>query len=118
PDYVTLRHALQSYRAGSRDGGAAPIGGAADNARSRQRPPADRSAEDGNDSRLRQIVVNLERLRWLPRHLPADRVWVNLPNAQLVLYRNNQPVFTTRVVIGQSDWQTPELQTEITSLLF
>ena len=62
-----------------------------------------------------QIAINLERLRWLPRNLPADRVWVKLPNAQLVLYRNNQPVFTTRVVVGEVDKQTPELQTEIDS---
>ena len=103
-DYVALRHALQAYRGGVR--GAAPT-----EAAGRRQPM-------GNDPRLQQIVVNLERQRWLPRHLPADRVWVNLPNAQLVLYRGNQPVFTTRVIIGQSDWQTPELQTEITSLLF
>ncbi len=67
---------------------------------------------------MRQIAVNLERLRWLPRNLPADRVWVNLANAQLVLYRDNQPVFTTRVVVGEVDKQTPELQTTIDSLLF
>jgi murein L,D-transpeptidase YcbB/YkuD len=107
-DYVALRHALQAYRGGAR--GVA----AATEAAGRRQP----KVETGNDPRLQQIIVNLERQRWLPRRLPADRVWVNLPNAQLVLYRSDQPVFTTRVVIGQNDWQTPELQTEITSLLF
>jgi murein L,D-transpeptidase YcbB/YkuD len=67
---------------------------------------------------LRQIAVNLERLRWLPRNLPAERVWVNIADAQLALYRDDQPVFTTRVVVGQSSWQTPELQTSIESLLY
>ncbi len=34
------------------------------------------------------------------------------------LYRDNRPVFTSRVVVGEIDKQTPELQTSITSVLF
>ena len=114
PDYIALRRALQSYRSAAAAGGAAPAG--TSGAGNRQLPgsPADRTSE----TRLRQITVNLERLRWLPRNLPADRVWVNTANAQLVLYRGGQPVFTTRVVVGEVDKQTPEFQTTIDSLLF
>lgn len=68
--------------------------------------------------RARQIAVNLERLRWLPRDIPADRVWVNTASEQLELFRNNEPVFTTRVVVGQSDKQTPEFHTQIVSVLY
>ncbi|HWD60665.1 MAG TPA: L,D-transpeptidase family protein [Stellaceae bacterium] len=68
--------------------------------------------------RVRQIAVNLERLRWLPRELPADRVWVNTANAQLQLFRNDKPVFTTRVVVGETDKQTPEFSTHIVSVLY
>jgi murein L,D-transpeptidase YcbB/YkuD len=92
PAYRALRQALQSQRA--------------------------TAAGDANEHRRRDIEVNLERLRWLPRQLPADRVWVNTANAQLVLYRDDRPIFTTRVVVGQTDWQTPELRTTIDSLLF
>jgi L,D-transpeptidase YcbB len=70
------------------------------------------------DQRARQIAVNLERLRWLPRKLSADRVWVNTANAQLQLFRNDVPVFTTRVVVGETDKQTPEFHTQIVSLLY
>jgi len=114
PGYAALRQALQSYQLVAPGGGAPPIGAALDNARQRQQSPADKTSE----ARLRQIAVNLERLRWLPRNLPRDRVWVNLPDAELVFYRDDLPVFTTRVVIGQFDWQTPELQASIESLLF
>src|SRR5579872_719706 len=68
--------------------------------------------------RARQIAVNLERLRWLPRDIPADRVWVNTANEQLQLFQNNEPVFATRVVVGQSDKQTPEFQAQIVSVLY
>jgi murein L,D-transpeptidase YcbB/YkuD len=68
--------------------------------------------------RARQIAVNLERLRWLPRQMPADRLWVNTANAQLYLYRNNEPAFTTRVVVGEVDKQTPEFHANVVSVLY
>jgi len=114
PAYVALRRALQAYRSGAAGAEAARMG--AD--RSGARRPRSPSADPTSDARLQQIAVNLERQRWLPRSLPADRVWVNIANAQLVLYRAGQPVFTTRVVVGEVDKQTPEFQTTIDSLLF
>ena len=70
------------------------------------------------DERARQVAVNLERLRWLPRPMPADRVVVNAASAQLQLFRADRPVFATRVVVGQADKQTPEFQAAIESVLF
>jgi hypothetical protein len=66
------------------------------------------------------IEANLERQRWLPRELPADRVWVNVPDQQLVLFRDDRPVFVTRVVVGDTTdrKQSPEFHTIIESTLF
>lgn len=76
----------------------------------------------GNTSaaRLRAIEVNLERERWLPRHLPPDRVWVNVADERLVLYRDDRPVFSTKVIIGQDEVrnQSPEFQATITGVLY
>jgi murein L,D-transpeptidase YcbB/YkuD len=96
PTYRALRQALQSYRSGT------PAGGKA------------------TTNRLRQIEVNLERQRWLPRRLPAERVWVNVADARLVLYRADRPVFSTRVIIGQDDPrnQSPEFRAAIDGILF
>jgi murein L,D-transpeptidase YcbB/YkuD len=66
----------------------------------------------------RIVAVNLERLRWLPRAMPADRVEVNAASAQLQLFRGNVPVFATRVVVGEPDKQTPEMQAQIEGVLF
>ncbi len=125
PAYTALRRALQSYRAAAAGPESARIAPASHGQRDLRAGPdktpdkaADKTADKTNESRLRDIAVNLERLRWLPRQIPADRVWVNTANAQLVLYRDDRPVFTTRVVVGEVDKQTPELQTTITSLLF
>jgi murein L,D-transpeptidase YcbB/YkuD len=96
PTYRLLRQALQNFRAGNPGGGktAAP--------------------------RLREIEVNLERERWLPRRLPADRVWVNVADERLVLYRDDRPVFSTRVIVGQDERrnQSPEFRATIDGILF
>jgi len=70
--------------------------------------------------RLRAIEVNLERERWLPRRLPPDRVWVNVADERLVLYRDDRPVFSTRVIVGQDVErnQSPEFQASIDGILF
>lgn len=91
-EYTGLREALARYRTG----------------------PADSRTA----TKLAAIEVNLERLRWLPRRLPPDRVWVNTAAARLVLYRGDAPAFTTRVIVGEIDNQTPEFQTTIESVLF
>ena len=71
-------------------------------------------------SRLREIKVNLERERWLPRRLPADRVWVNVADGRLVLYHDDRPVFTTRVIVGLEDRrnQSPEFEASIDGLWY
>ncbi len=96
PTYRLLRQALQNFQAGVPGGGktAAP--------------------------RLREIEVNLERERWLPRRLPTDRVWVNVADERVVLYRDDRPVFSTRVIVGQDERrnQSPEFQATIDGILF
>ena len=96
PTYRALRQALQKYRSGA--------------------PARDKAATN----RLREIEVNLERQRWLPRRLPADRVWVNVADERLVLYRADQPVFSTRVVVGQDveHNQSPEFRAMIDASFF
>jgi murein L,D-transpeptidase YcbB/YkuD len=121
PAYKAMQQALRTYQSGA--AATEPTTGAAG---SRGRTAQQRFYGGGyrpggyvnNEARLRQIMVNLERLRWLPRSMPPDRVVVNTANASLVLYRDDRPVFTTRVVVGETDKQTPELQTTIDSVLF
>jgi L,D-transpeptidase YcbB len=96
PTYRALREVLQRYRSGI--------------------PAGDKATAN----RLREIEVNLERQRWLPRQLPAERVWVNAADAQLVFYRADRPVFSTRVIVGQDERrnQTPEFRVTMDGILF
>jgi murein L,D-transpeptidase YcbB/YkuD len=84
-------------------------------------PALDRRVRDGRaaaEGRLRQLAVNLERIRWLPRVIPADRVVVDTALETVALFRADRPVFTARVVVGETDKQTPEFRTTISDILF
>ena len=71
-------------------------------------------------SRQETIEVNMERQRWLPRSLPADRAWVNVADQQLTLYLSDRPVFSTRVAVGEDvrRSQTPEFRATIDASFF
>src|SRR5260221_81393 len=118
--YKLMQQALRAHQAGTSAEPAqiGPAGARGHLAQQKLYGGASPPTHLNNEARVRQIAVNLERLRWLPRSLPPDRVWVNTANASLVLYRDNRPVFMTRVVVGETDKQTPELQTTIDSVLF
>ncbi len=107
-EYEAIRRAYAEYRA---------IALGTQSVRSKTvRTSSERTA--AAEPRIRQLVVNLERLRWLPRQIPRDRVVVNAAIARLQLFRDDRPVFTTRVVVGETDKQTPELQSMINDVLF
>ncbi|HVZ13733.1 MAG TPA: L,D-transpeptidase family protein [Bauldia sp.] len=59
------------------------------------------------------ILVNMERWRWMPQDLGPFYVRVNIPNFNLDIYRNDKVIFTTRIVVGQTDKQTPIFSDEI-----
>ena len=111
PEYAAMRRAYAQYRAIA-DGG---------EARTRNPKVPQVGLAEGRalaERRARQLAINLERLRWLPRRIPPDRVVVNSAIARLQLFRGDRPVFTTRVVVGEIDKQTPELQATINDVLF
>jgi len=59
------------------------------------------------DARVRQILVNMERRRWMPTDLGTDHILVNLPSYSLDVVENDKSVLNMRVVIGKPNWPTP-----------
>jgi murein L,D-transpeptidase YcbB/YkuD len=60
--------------------------------------------------RIQQIVVNLERWRWLPRELGRHHIVVNASDARLHVVADGRPVLTSRVVVGDLRHPTPVVQ--------
>jgi L,D-transpeptidase YcbB len=71
----------------------------------------------GARDRARILAVNLERRRWLEREPPKTRIDVNTAAAELSYWRDGVAADRRRVVVGQSDWETPELGSPIVRLV-
>jgi murein L,D-transpeptidase YcbB/YkuD len=67
--------------------------------------------------RARQLAVAMERLRWLPRTPPATRIDVNTAASFLDYWRDGQHADHLKVVEGEPDKPTPQLQAPIVRLV-
>lgn len=71
----------------------------------------------GARDRARILAVNLERRRWLDRAPPPTRIDVNTAAAELHYFKDGTEKDRRRVVVGQPDWETPELGSPIARLV-
>jgi L,D-transpeptidase YcbB len=68
--------------------------------------------------RIRQIGLNLERLRWLPADLGAAYVEVLVPAFELRVIQEQRVVLAMRVIGGRADWPTPVFSAALSSVVF
>ena len=53
------------------------------------------------------LIVNMERWRWLPADLGPDYVFVNVPEFKLRVFRGGAVKDETRVIVGKTESPTP-----------
>lgn len=70
------------------------------------------------DSRVAQIAANLERRRHLPTAVPANRLEINVPAAELTILEADEAIVRMRVVVGARRFPTPLLQSRIVAVVF
>lgn len=58
------------------------------------------------DFRIKQMMINLERLRWIPVEMEKEYLIANIPEYKLHVIENNEVVWTTNVVVGKDVKQT------------
>lgn len=68
-------------------------------------------------ARVRQIMANMERWRWLPQQLPRDRIQVNIAAAVMTVFDGDNPVLSMRAVTGRPGDETPMLSSTIHSVV-
>ena len=71
----------------------------------------------GPTYRARQLAVAMERLRWLPRDPPKTRIDVNTAASFMDYWRDGQHVDHRKVVNGEADKPTPQLQAPLYRLV-
>jgi murein L,D-transpeptidase YcbB/YkuD len=68
------------------------------------------------ETRARQIALNMERWRWLPREVGPHAVIVNVAGFTLEVMENHDSVMTMRIVAGKPATRTPVFHTFVTAV--
>jgi murein L,D-transpeptidase YcbB/YkuD len=66
---------------------------------------------------IQKLVMNLERLRWLPRDLGARHIFVNQAAFELRMVDNGSVAWTTKVIVGKPETQTSVFSDEMETVV-
>ncbi|MGB7903368.1 MAG: L,D-transpeptidase family protein [Steroidobacteraceae bacterium] len=68
--------------------------------------------------RIDQIRVNLERGRWTLHEMKGEFVLVDVAGFDVTYFRNDEPIWTSKVVVGRDERETPIFRSKITYVVF
>ncbi len=71
-----------------------------------------------NVNRRKKLVMNMERLRWLPRSFGDKYIFVNAAAFKMQVMRNGTEAWQTRVVVGKPQNQTSFFIDEMETVVF
>lgn len=69
------------------------------------------------EERVRQIMVNMERWRWLPRDLGERHIQVNIADFQMRVFEAGDQVMEMRAIVGRNYRRTPVFSDMMTYLV-
>ncbi len=69
------------------------------------------------DGRLKQVIVNLERARWMNYELGSRHIYVNIPDFTASVMDYGVPSLSFRVVVGTGRNQTAEFSDTMTHMI-
>ena len=59
------------------------------------------------DQRIKQIILNMERWRWIPKSFEEDYLIVNIPEYRLRVYEKGKEQLSMNVIVGKTMNSTP-----------
>jgi murein L,D-transpeptidase YcbB/YkuD len=65
-------------------------------------------------ARIDQIRVNLERARWVMHEIKGEFVLVDVAGFDVAYFRNDEPIWTSKVIVGRPYRETPIFRSLIT----
>ncbi len=69
-------------------------------------------------ARIDQIRINMERARWVMHELKGDFVLVDVAAFDVSWFRNDEPVWSSKVIVGRPYRETPIFKSLITYVVF
>jgi murein L,D-transpeptidase YcbB/YkuD len=70
------------------------------------------------EARIDQIRINLERGRWVLHEIKGNLVVVDVAGFDVSYFRDDQPVWTSKVIVGRPYRETPIFKSTITYVVF
>jgi L,D-transpeptidase YcbB len=70
------------------------------------------------EQRLKQLYVNMERLRWMPDSLETKYILVNIADFTLYMMHDADTLISMRSIVGKNYRKTPVFNSTITYLVF
>ena len=70
------------------------------------------------ETRIKQILVNLERLHWLPADPDRQTIVVNIPDFRLQILEGGKPTLTMNVVVGKEGHSTVLFSGRLNRIIF
>jgi murein L,D-transpeptidase YcbB/YkuD len=68
--------------------------------------------------RLEQIMLNMERMRWMPTEFSGQLIMVNIPEFILHVYEGKQKAFDMNVVVGKEGHNTVSFTGDLSTIVF
>ncbi len=68
--------------------------------------------------RIRQILINMERIRWMPENPDTDYLLVNIPEFRLHVYEKARLAFSMNVVVGSAAHHTVVFSDVVSQVVF
>lgn len=70
------------------------------------------------EKRTEQLLINLNRLRWMPEYAQGRLIVVNIPEYELHVYENKQKAFDMDIVVGKEGAGTVIFTGNLTEIVF
>lgn len=70
------------------------------------------------ERRIEQLVINMERWRWLPQELGRRHILVNIANFELDVVQDGRSALNLRAIVGRPYRRTPVFSATMTYLVF
>lgn len=70
------------------------------------------------EKRLEQILINMDRMRWMPTEPSGQLIVVNIPEFVLHVYEDKKKAFDMNVVVGKEGHNTVSFSGDLSTIVF
>ena len=70
------------------------------------------------EQRIQQLIVNMNRMLWIPQQIDSSRIEVSIPSQMLYVYADSGKAFEMPVIVGKEGTNTVMFNSEINQVVF